>query len=137
MLRINSNLSIPDDQLNFNFIRASGPGGQNINKVSSAVQLQFNIIASQLFNKSIKDRLIKLAGNKVTHQGMVIIVAKRFRSQERNRQDAENRLIALIRKALIDPKKRIHTHPSKASKIKRLEAKKQKGTIKCLRQSIG
>ena len=136
MLQITPALSIPRSELIFTFIRASGPGGQNVNKVATAVQLRFNVSSSPVLAEEIKTRLRKLAGKKITIGGELVIVAKRYRAQEMNRADAEQRLVALIRKALVPPKTRRPTHPTKASRIRRVETKKLRGKTKSLRKSI-
>jgi ribosome-associated protein len=135
MLQISSSLSIPDSELTIVFIRASGPGGQNVNKVATACQLRFNLQDSHSLGEDSKVRLIKLAGTRMTQDGVLIIEAKRYRSQEQNRSDAELRLTALIQKALIKPKRRWNTRPTAASQVKRVETKKRKGNLKRLRQS--
>ena len=135
MIQITSTLSIPDDELTITFMRASGPGGQNVNKVASAVQLRFNVRNSPLLREDTKTRLIKLAGTRMTREGELIIEAKRHRAQEQNRIDAELRLSALIQKALIKPKIRMPTRPTAASQARRVETKKRKGKTKHLRQS--
>jgi ribosome-associated protein len=135
MLQITPNLSISEDELIVTFIRASGPGGQNINKVATAVQLRFNVLKSPSLTEEVKTRLAKLAGSKMTKDGELVIEAKRFRVQEQNRADAELRLMALIRKALVRPKRRRPTRPTAASQARRIDAKKRKGKIKHLRQS--
>jgi ribosome-associated protein len=135
MLQITPNLSISEDELTVTFIRASGPGGQNINKVATAVQLRFDLHASPSLPEDVKARLIKLAGRKVTQDGVLVIEAKRYRSQEQNRADAESRLAAFIQKALVRPKRRRPTQPTAASQARRVYAKKRKGEKKHLRQS--
>jgi ribosome-associated protein len=135
MLHITPTLSIPDDELTCTFIRASGPGGQNVNKVATAVQLRFDVLNSPSLIEEVKARLVKVAGNKMTQDGVLVIEAKRYRAQEQNRSDAELRLAALIQKALVRPKRRWSTRPTAASQARRIESKKRKGKIKRLRQS--
>ena len=135
MLQITPTLSIPDDELTITFMRASGPGGQNVNKVASAVQLRFNVRNSPSLREDTKSRLVKLAGTRMTREGVLIIEAKRFRAQEQNRIDAELRLSSLIQIALIKPKRRVPTRPTAASQARRVETKKRKGKTKLLRQS--
>jgi ribosome-associated protein len=136
MLQVTSTLSIPRREITIQFIRASGPGGQNVNKVATGVQLRFNIVTSSFLSQDVKERLIKLAGNKMTLGGEVVIEAKRHRLQDQNRSDAEQRLISLIRKAIPKPKKRRATVPTRTSQLRRVEVKKHKGKIKTLRKSI-
>jgi ribosome-associated protein len=136
MLQITPALSIPRSELTFNFVRASGPGGQNVNKVATAVQLRFNVYSSPSLAEDVKARLGKLAGKKFKITGELLIEAKRFRAQEMNRADAEQRLAALIRKALIPPKRRRPTHPTAASRERRVVTKKLRGKTKGLRKSI-
>ncbi len=130
MPRISSTLTLPDSELTVTFIRSSGPGGQNVNKVATAVQLRFNVLASPSLTEEVKARLMRVAGKRATSDGVLVIEAKRYRTQEQNRLDAELRLTALIRKALVPPKKRRPTKPSAAVKAKRLELKKRRGEIK-------
>ncbi len=134
MLEITSTFFIDERELQFEYVRASGPGGQNVNKVATAVQLWFDIRASSL-PEYAKARLILLAGHRVTGEDKLLIEAKRFRTQEHNREDALQRFVDLVRKALVKPKPRRKTKPSTASKEKRLKAKKVKGEIKKIRQS--
>jgi ribosome-associated protein len=136
MLQITSSLFIPRRDLIINFVRASGPGGQNVNKVATAVQLRYNVRTSTALDEEIKSRLCKLAGSKMTLDGELVIEAKRHRSQELNRSDAEQRLVGLIRKALIKPKRRRPTHPTLASQERRVTSKKLKGKTKALRKSL-
>jgi ribosome-associated protein len=135
MLEITPTLTIDERELQMDFIRAAGPGGQNVNKVATAVQLRFDIANSPALASDIKGRLIQLAGKRVNADGVLMIEAKHFRTQEQNREDATQRLVELIRKALVKPKPRRKTKPSAASKEKRLKSKKVKGEVKRLRQS--
>ena len=134
MIQITSSISIDEGELQFEYIRASGPGGQNVNKVATAVQLRFDINASSLPGP-VKQRLSKLAGNKVTNNGILIIEAKKYRTQEQNREDAIRRFVELAHKSTIKPKNRIKTKPTKSSREKRIKAKKQRGEIKKNRQN--
>ena len=133
MIEITPSLQIDERELQIDFIRSSGPGGQNVNKVATAAQLRFNVQASSL-PEDIKPRLIHLAGNRITNEGVLLIEAKRFRTQEQNREDAVQRFVDLVRKALIKPKPRKKTKPTAASKVKRLTSKKVKGEIKRMRK---
>jgi ribosome-associated protein len=133
-MKVTSTLCILDDELNFSYIRASGPGGQNINKVSTTCQLRFDIRNSLSLPVEVKDRLLRLAGSRLTKDGILVIEAKRYREQVQNRHDAEARLVALVQKALAKPKKRWPTRPSMAVKARRIETKKRRGTIKRLRR---
>jgi ribosome-associated protein len=135
MLLINSTHSISEEDLTVAFVRASGPGGQNVNKVATAVQLRFDMRKSSSLSEDVKTRLTKLAGSKMTQEGVLVIEAKRYRTQEQNRADAELRLKALILKALIQPKKRRPTRPTAASRARRVEAKKNRGLTKQHRQT--
>jgi len=134
MLEITPSFSIDERELQFDFIRAAGPGGQNVNKVATAVQMRFDITNSSLAS-DIKGRLIQLAGKRVNADGVLMLEAKRFRTQEQNRADAILRFIELVRKALVKPKPRKKTKPSAASKEKRLKAKRVKGATKRLRNA--
>ena len=134
MIRINKNISIQENELTFNFIRSSGPGGQNVNKVATAVQLRFDITSSKSLTEEIKARLKSIAGRKVTKNGVLIIEASRHRTQEKNRQDAIARLIELIEKSSRKTNHRVKTNPSGASKQKRIETKKRLSEKKKMRR---
>jgi len=128
---------IPESELEFQFIRASGPGGQNVNKVSSAVQLRFDVAATALLTPAVKARLRALAGTRMSAEGALLIVARNQRTQQGNRRDALERLQALIERASIEPKKRHKTRPTLASKRRRLEHKQERGRTKQLRGPVG
>jgi ribosome-associated protein len=134
MLEITPNFFINENELHFDFIRSAGPGGQNVNKTATAVQLRFNITNSPSLASDLKGRLIRLSGNRVSSDGVLLIEAKRFRTQEQNRTDAIQRFIELVQKALIPPKPRKKTKPTAASKTRRLNAKKIRGAIKRIRK---
>lgn len=136
MLQITENITLAEDELEEQFIRAPGPGGQNVNKVSSAVQLRFNAVDSPALSAAILVRLRQLAGRRMTGEGVIVLTATRFRSQERNRKDARERLAALILEAATPPKPRRATRTPRASKRRRLENKKQRSGVKRLRGSI-
>jgi len=136
MIEINPTLFLDESELSFEFIKASGPGGQNINKVSSAVRLRFNIQRTEILNLVEKERFILLAGNRITDDGDLIIEARSYRSQERNRQDALKRFIGLVRSSLLIPKARIKTHPSKSVRGARTNSKKKHGMLKYTRRKI-
>lgn len=136
MIRISPDLFLDESELSFEFIKASGPGGQNINKVSSAVRLRFNVQRNSVLNYEEKERLIKISGSRLTDGGDLIIEARKYRTQERNRLDAINRLILLINLAQKIPKIRIKTHPSKTAKAIRVNHKKRRGAVKNIRKMI-
>ena len=127
-------ISVDEDELEFSFIRASGPGGQNVNKVSSAVQMRFDARRSPSLPNDVSIRLQKLAGSKLTLEGVIVLTANRFRTQEANRRDAIERLAAMIAKAAVAPVKRRATKPTKAAKEKRLESKARRSVTKSMRQ---
>ncbi|WGM39416.1 alternative ribosome rescue aminoacyl-tRNA hydrolase ArfB [Caulobacter sp. NIBR1757] len=131
MIPVTPAIALDDSEVELSFIRASGPGGQNVNKVATAVQLRFDVRNSSAFNDYVRERLEKLAGSRLTNDGEIVLTANRFRTQERNRADAIERLVALIAKAAEPPPpKRRPTRPTKASKERRLSAKSRRGTIK-------
>lgn len=136
MIKVNTNIYLDENELQFSFIRASGPGGQNVNKVSTAVQLRFNVMESSSIPDAVKVKLIKIAGKRSTKDGIIIIEAKRFRTQEKNRKDAIERLLAIINKSLLIKKTRRKTSPTKAASEKRIEQKKQKSKLKQLRKRV-
>lgn len=133
MIRVTSRIAIDERELEESFIRSSGPGGQNVNKVSSAVQLRFDVRGSPSLPEPVRARLEKLAGSRLTVDGVLILTAQNHRSQERNRQDALDRLVALIRQAAVAPIPRRPTKPTLGSKLRRLEAKGARSSIKKLR----
>src|SRR5262249_55863726 len=135
MLRITSRIAIDEAELEESFIRASGPGGQNVNKLSSAVQLRFDVRHSPSLPDDVRTRLERLAGKRLTREGVLVITAQRHRTQERNRADARERLIALVQEAATPPVPRRPTRPTRASKERRIESKKRRATIKGLRQA--
>ena len=136
MIQITERIAIDEREIKEEFVRASGPGGQNVNKVSTAVKLRFNIIKSPSLPDDIRARLIRLAGKRMTDKGVLVIDARRFRTQERNRQDALERLVRLIEKASEIPKPRKKTRPSAASKQRRLDDKHRRGEIKRMRKPV-
>jgi len=135
VIQITDSLSIDDREVEERFVRASGPGGQNVNKVSTAVQLRFDVIASSLPD-DVKTRLIALTGSRMTADGVLVIDAREHRTQAQNRQAARERLVELIARATRKPKKRRATRPSKASKEKRLTSKKHRGEVKARRGKL-
>jgi ribosome-associated protein len=136
MIEVTDSIRLPENEIQLDFIRASGPGGQNINKVSSAVQLRFDAAKSSALSKEVRARLKQISGHRMTADGILIIKAQRHRTQDRNREDAIERLVALIRQAAEKPRPRRPTKPSRAAKQKRLSSKRHRGEIKRRRRSV-
>ena len=137
MVQITRSIFLDERELDESFVRASGPGGQNVNKVSTAVELRWNVAQSPALTEPVRARLMKLAGRRLTLDGVLIIQADQFRSQDRNRQDALDRLVALVREAAIAPVLRRPTRPTLGSKKRRLESKGKRADLKKLRSSKG
>lgn len=129
--------TIPEEELEESFFRASGPGGQNVNKVSTAVELRFNVRHSPSLPPAVRARLLRLAGRRLTKDGVLVIRADRFRTQEQNRSDARDRLHELVEEASKEPKPRIKTRPTKASKERRLQSKTKRSEVKKGRSKMG
>lgn len=136
MIHITAAIAIDENEIHQEFIQASGPGGQNVNKVATAVQLRFDVANSPSLPYGVRERLLSLAGRRITKEGVLIIYARRFRSQEANRQDAMERLVELIRKAAQKPQIRRRTKPTRISKMRRLEAKRHRAKTKRLRRTV-
>ena len=136
LIPINGHLFLDESEIEESFIRASGPGGQNVNKVASAVQLRFDLSGSRSLPEDLRERLARLAGRRLTRDGVIVIIAQRYRSQERNRQDALDRLVALIRRAAVPPTPRRPTKPSAAAKERRLKTKARRAVIKQRRRPV-
>ncbi|MGI9407983.1 MAG: alternative ribosome rescue aminoacyl-tRNA hydrolase ArfB [Hyphomicrobiaceae bacterium] len=135
-VRITDTLSIEDDEIVETFIRAGGPGGQNVNKVSTAVQLRFDVRNSPSLFEAVKRRLEKLAGSKLTRDGVIVITANRKRTQDANRRDARERLVELIAAAAVPPKRRVPTKPRPAAKKRRMDEKSKRGAVKRTRGKV-
>jgi ribosome-associated protein len=133
-LEVLAGVRVPENELDERFVRSSGPGGQNVNKVASAVELRFDVAQSPSLPPWLRDSVLAMSDRRINKDGVLVISAMRFRTQDRNRQDARERLVALLQKAAEKPKPRIATRPSRASKERRLQAKQQRGAIKKLRQ---
>lgn len=133
MLIVTPQIHIPDAELSERFVRASGPGGQNVNKVATAVELRFDAQSSSALPEPVRARLLARADRRITDEGVVVIQASRFRTQERNREDARERLAALILAATLVPKKRIATKPSRSAKERRMEGKRVRANVKVTR----
>jgi ribosome-associated protein len=133
VIRVTDTISLDESELTESFVRSSGPGGQNVNKVSSAVQLRFDVRQSSSLPNDVAIRLMRIAGKRLTKDGVIVIIAQQHRQQERNRSDARERLFAMIREAAVRPVPRRPTKPSKAERRKRLDAKRHRSGIKSLR----
>ena len=133
MIRINPRIAIDEGEIDESFIRASGPGGQNVNKLATAVQLRFDVRRSPSLPEDVRARLERLAGRRLTRDGVLVITAQRHRTQDRNRDDAVERLVTLIRTAAVAPTPRRPTRPTLGSKLRRLEGKKRRAGVKALR----
>ena len=136
MIQITHNIAIDEREIKEEFVRSSGPGGQNVNKVATAVKLRFDVVKSPTLPEDVRRRLLRLGGKKITEKGVLVIDARRFRTQDRNRQDALKRLVALIERASRKPKPRKKTRPTAASKRRRLEGKHQRSEIKLMRKNV-
>ena len=136
MLQVSRNICIQADEVEFKFVKSSGPGGQHVNKVATAVQLRFDVENSRSLPDEVRKRLYRFAGNRINTSGTLVIDARRFKSRERNRRDAEQRLVELVQMAALRPKTRMPTKPSAAQKKRRLEDKRSRGFTKQLRGRV-
>jgi ribosome-associated protein len=137
MIEVSARLAIDERDLDWSFVQASGPGGQNVNKVATAVSLRFDLAGAAGIPPEVKTRAARMAGRRLTREGVIVITAQRFRTQERNRADALERLVELLRAAEPAPRPRVATRPTRASKVRRVEAKARRGTLKKGRRSPG
>ncbi len=136
MIRVTDTISIDEDEIEESFVRSSGPGGQNVNKLSTAVQLRFDVRRSLSLPNDVAIRLMRLAGKRLTKDGVLVLIAQNARTQERNRAEARERLIELIKEASVKPVPRRATKPTKASKTRRLEGKKLRSSVKDMRGKV-
>ena len=136
MIQVSPGIAIDESEIHQEFIQATGPGGQNVNKVATAVRLRFDVAKSPSLPYGVRERLLSSSGRRITKEGVLIIYARRFRSQEANRQDAMERLVELVRRAAQKPQIRRRTKPTRTSKIRRLEAKRRRATTKLLRRTV-
>jgi ribosome-associated protein len=130
MLPVSRSITLPESELVVRFLRADGPGGQHVNRTESAVELRFDVLHSPSLPEDVRERLLARRDRRITDEGVLVIQARRFRDQSRNREDARERLVEILRSALVAPKKRIATKPSRASQQRRLESKQQRGKLK-------
>jgi ribosome-associated protein len=130
MLPVSRSITLPESELVVRFLRADGPGGQHVNRTESAVELRFDVLHSPSLPEDVRERLLARRDRRMTDEGVLVIQARRFRDQSRNREDARERLVEILRSALVAPKRRIATKPSRASQQRRLESKQQRGKLK-------
>ncbi len=135
MLKINSRIAIPDEELVERFVRSSGPGGQNVNKVATAVELRYDVASSPVLPEEVRARLLGRRDRRLTAEGVLVIAAQRYRTQERNRQDARERLAAVVHAATLAPKPRVATKPTRGSKLRRLSSKRERAEVKRARSA--